>query len=460
MRFSSLAFRLFATSAAWTFLVLPIAGAIIYSLYHDDVQASFDGQLMKLVTAINIDSMSTASEAPVTPPNRYEPLFEETHSGWYWQIKPLDGVEGERLVSPSLATGELPSPYERAFPTDESGTRWMNVTGPAGEPVRIVEVIGLLGLKPDAPKYSIMVAGPLDWFDEIVSTFRNRLTVALALAGLGLLAVTLFQVRFGLSPLRRIEHGLSAIRSGDAERLDGDLPAEIEPLQTELNALIKSNQEIVDRARTQVGNLAHALKTPLAVIVNEARDERTPFGHKVAEQAEIMRDSIGHYLDRARMAARVGVIGRVTEVAGIVEPLARALERIHREKGVAIEIDCPPGLRFQGERQDLEEMLGNLLDNASKWSRRNVYLTVSYSPVDARGRPRELLITVDDDGPGLSAEQRQRIGKRGMRLDESKPGSGLGLSIVTDLAQSYRGRFALEQSPRGGLRAVLTLPAA
>lgn len=460
MRFSSLAFRLFATSAAWTFLVLPIAGAIIYSLYHDDVQASFDGQLMKLVTAINIDSMSTASEAPVTPPNRYEPLFEETHSGWYWQIKPLDGVEGERLVSPSLATGELPSPYERGFPADESGTRWMNVTGPAGEPIRIVEVIGLLGLKPDAPKYSIMVAGPLDWFDEIVTTFRNRLTVALALAGLGLLAVTLFQVRFGLSPLRRIEHSLSAIRSGEAERLEGELPAEIEPLQTELNALIKSNQEIVDRARTQVGNLAHALKTPLAVIVNEARDEGSPFGRKVAEQAEIMRDSIGHYLDRARMAARVGVIGRVTEVAAVVEPLARALERIHREKGVAISINCPPGARFQGERQDLEEMLGNLLDNACKWSRRNVYLAVTYPPADSRGRPRELIVTVDDDGPGLSAEQRQRIGKRGLRLDESKPGSGLGLSIVTDLAQSYRGRFALEPSPRGGLRAVLTLPAA
>jgi signal transduction histidine kinase len=315
-------------------------------------------------------------------------------------------------------------------------------------------------LKDEAPKYSITVAGPLDWFDEIVSTFRNRLTVALALAGLGLLAVTLFQVRFGLSPLRRIEHGLSAIRSGDAERLEGELPAEIEPLQTELNALIKSNQEIVDRARTQVGNLAHALKTPLAVIVNEAREDRGPFGRKVAEQAAIMRDSIGHYLDRARMAARVGVIGRVTEVAAVVEPLARALERIHRDKGVAIEIECPPGTRFQGERQDLEEMLGNLLDNACKWSRRNVLLTVTVPTGEARGRPRELVVTVDDDGPGLNAEQRQRIGKRGQRLDESKPGSGLGLSIVTDLAQSYRGRFALEQSPHGGLRATLTLPAA
>lgn len=460
MRVNSLAFRLFATSAIWTFLVLPIAGFIIYSLYYEDVQASFDAQLLKLVTALNIDSMSGSDVAPVPPRNRYEPLFEETHSGWYWQIKPIDGAEGERLVSPSLATGALESPYEKGFPADEHATRWMNVTGPAGEPIRIVELIGMLGLRPDAPRYSVIVAGPLDWLDDTVTTFRNRLTIALALAGLGLLAATLFQVRFGLLPLRSIERGLSAVRSGESERLEGDLPAEIEPLQSELNALIKSNQDIVERARTQVGNLAHALKTPLAVVINEARDDASPFSRKVAEQAEIMRDSVNLYLDRARMAARVGVIGRVTDVLAVVEPLVRAIERIHREKGVSIEVSCVPAARFQGERQDLEEMLGNLLDNAAKWAQRKVFLAVAIMPGEARGRPKELLVTVDDDGPGLTAEQRQRIGRRGLRLDETMPGSGLGLSIVTDLAQSYRGAFELAQSPHGGLRATLRLPAA
>ena len=206
----------------------------------------------------------------------------------------------------------------------------------------------------------------------------------MALAGIGLVAVTLFQVRFGLLPLRRIEGGLAAIRSGAASRLEGELPAEIEPLQSELNALIRSNQDIVDRARTQVGNLAHALKTPLAVITNEARGDKTGLGAKVAEQAQIMSESVKHYLDRARMAARVNVIGRVTPVAPVVEPLVRTLERIHQERGVKIRVTCPADARFQGERQDLEEMLGNLLDNACKWARRAVALDVEVSPATGR----------------------------------------------------------------------------
>jgi signal transduction histidine kinase len=259
--------------------------------------------------------------------------------------------------------------------------------------------------------------------------------------------------------LRQIEGGLAAIRSGAATTLEGELPAEIEPLQSELNALIRSNQEIVDRARTQVGNLAHALKTPLAVITNEARGEKTTLGAKVAEQAQIMTESVKHYLDRARMAARVNVIGRVTPVGPVVEPLVRTLERINQEKGVAIAVSCPPDARFQGERQDLEEMLGNLLDNACKWARHAVRLNVEVTPATGRTPRRRLTITVTDDGPGLTPEQRARIGKRGLRLDETKPGSGLGLSIVMDLAQSYRGSCELAAGPDGGLAVHLDLPA-
>lgn len=340
--------------------------------------------------------------------------------------------------------------------------RWMNVAGPANEPLRIVEIVDTLGddNDPTVPRYSIIVAGPLDWLDHTVGKFRTRLAIALALAGIGFVVVTLFQVRFGLLPLRRIEQGLSAIRSGDAARLEGGLPAEIEPLQLELNALIQSNEEIVERARTQVGNLAHALKTPLAVIVNEARDEKSPIAAKVAEQASLMRDQINLYLDRARMAARSGAVGRVTEVRPVVEPLVRALERIHRDKAINIGVECGDSERFQGERQDLEEMLGNLLDNACKWAATSVQLTVSQIPATGRGTTRRLLLVVEDDGPGLSPEQRAKLGKRGMRLDETKPGSGLGLSIVTDLAQSYRGGLELAASPRGGLAARLTLPSA
>jgi signal transduction histidine kinase len=460
MRLNSLALRLFATSAAWTLLVLPLAGYIIYSLYREDVQLSFDAQLKKLLTQITIDSMSTTGDTPVMPPNLYEPLFEVTQSGWYWQIRPIDGAPGRTLVSPSLATAVLPSPYDRKFPTDDTGTRWMNVPGPTGTTIRILEFIDSPGHDPANTKYSIIVAGPLDWFEETIARFRTRLTTALALVGLGLLGVTVFQVRFGLLPLHRIERGLASIRSGEAERLEGQLPAEIEPLQTELNALIESNQDIIDRARTQVGNLAHALKTPLAVITNEARDDETTLGSKVAEQAQLMRDQISHYLDRARIAARAGVIGRVTPLEQTAQSLIRAVERIHSEKGIALSVAIQPGAKFQGEKQDLEEMLGNLLDNACKWGKGRVYLTATVETLQASSQRKQLRIAVEDDGPGLSAEQRAKIGKRGMRLDETKPGSGLGLSIVSDLAASYRGRLTLEASEHGGLKAVLSLPAA
>jgi signal transduction histidine kinase len=267
-------------------------------------------------------------------------------------------------------------------------------------------------------------------------------------------------VRFGLLPLRQIGRGLADIRSGKANTLQGDLPAEIEPLQLELNELIHSNQEIVDRARRHVGNLAHALKTPLAVITNEAREEKGGFGTKVAEQAQIMSDNVSHYLDRARMAARVNVIGRVTPLAPVVEALVRALQRIHHEKDVKISVQCPPDARFRGERQDLEEMLGNLLDNACKWARKNIVLVVEVPPDTGHAHRQRLTITVSDDGPGVADAERATIAKRGMRLDETKPGSGLGLSIVTDLAQSYGGSCELARGPKGGLSVCLQLPAA
>jgi signal transduction histidine kinase len=211
-----------------------------------------------------------------------------------------------------------------------------------------------------------------------------------------------------------------------------------------------------------VGNLAHALKTPLAVMTNEARDDSSQLARKVAEQTEIMTTQVNLYLDRARMAARIGVIGRVTEVRPVSESIIRALERIYRDKQLSFSMDCPPGARFQGERQDLEEMLGNLLDNASKWARSKVVLsaTALQATAAAPGSGNWLEIRVDDDGPGLTGAQMVDPVIRGRRLDETKPGSGLGHSIVADLAHSYTGKFELTQSEIGGLCARLTLPLA
>jgi signal transduction histidine kinase len=211
-----------------------------------------------------------------------------------------------------------------------------------------------------------------------------------------------------------------------------------------------------------VGNLAHALKTPLAILINEARGDPSPLARKVIDQADTMTTQVGLYLDRARMAARIGVIGRVTEVRPVGESIVRALERIHRDKHLTYSLNCPTGARFQGERHDLEEMLGNLLDNASKWARSRVSLVASpASAGDANGADRNWLeIRVDDDGPGMTAGELSEPIARGRRLDETKPGSGLGHSIVADLAYCYSGKFELGRSDLGGLSARLTLPLA
>ncbi len=238
----------------------------------------------------------------------------------------------------------------------------------------------------------------------------------------------MFQVRFGLAPLKRITNSLAAIRSGTAERLAGEFPVEIAPLARETNALIDANQEIVERARTHVGNLAHALKTPLSVIVNEASARgNDPLALKVQEQAAIMRDQVARHLERARLAARATVVGTLTEVAPVVTALARTMEKIHRDRGIAIEVRAGEPVRFRGERADLEEMIGNLVDNACKWAASRVTIDVMREWPDPERGDSVVRILVDDDGRGLSPSEREQAAMRGKRLDETKPGSGLGL---------------------------------
>lgn len=457
MTLNSLAFRLFATAALWTLLVLAIAGVVIDYVHKREAEAAFDTRISQILTQIIAFSTLHEGDEPRVPKIIGEPLFELTHSGWYWQITPLDNAPGRRMVSASLAGESLILPSSLKKRPDPTNIIWYNTAGPVGEQLRIAENVYNAGEDESPRFYSFLVAGDAETTASVNATFRLPLTIALGLAGLVLVAATLFQVRFVLWPLQAIEKRLSDIRSGNAEKLDGVLPAEVEPLQRELNALIRSNQEIVERARTQVGNLAHALKTPLAVILNEARDDKGASAQKVAEQAAVMHDQVNYYLDRARMAARAGLVGRQTEVYPVAEGIVRALERIYSARHLDLSIDCPASARFLGEKQDLEEMLGNLLDNACKWAASRVVLKVAAD--EAAARPM-LRISVDDDGPGLTPEQRAQGIARGRKLDETKPGSGLGLSIIAELAQSYRGTFALEQASLGGLSARLELPAA
>ena len=306
-------------------------------------------------------------------------------------------------------------------------------------------------------KFRVTVAGDAtEIFDE-TRTFDYYLGGTFAALTIGLLLTTIFQVRFGLAPLKRISDAIADIRSGRAERLEGEFPVEIAPLARETNALIDANREILERARTQVGNLAHALKTPLSVMQNEAEAAQGPLSQTVRHQTAIMRDQVQYYLDRARAAALSGALGGVTEIAPSLDALIRTFQKIAHGRAVRGGHDVAPDARFRGERQDLEEMAGNLVDNACKWARSRVTITVV--PQAGPGGAERLRIVVDDDGPGLSPTERERAARRGQRLDESKPGSGLGLSIVTELAALYGGSLTLGSAPIGGLRAELILPA-
>jgi signal transduction histidine kinase len=454
MRPNSLAFRLFASAAAWTLVALPITAFLLLSLYREAVERNFDARLNVYLTSLIASTTSEGAKTPTAPASLGAPVFTIPFSGWYWQIKPLDGPDQPLFVSDSLLDQQLKLPSQENVSPDQTLTRRAYAPGPQDQRLRVVER-EIRPAGPNSAPYSYAVAGDAAEIERDLAEFRTMLIAALGVLGLGLVVATLFQVRFGLAPLRAIRHDLAAIRSGDEEQLEGELPSEIRPLQQELNALIQSNRDIVERARTHVGNLAHALKTPLSVITNEAREKDGPLAGKVIEQAELMRTQITHHLDRARVAARSGAIGDITDVDGVLKGLKRALDRIYEGRALELDVRSDRGLKFQGEKQDFEEMVGNLLDNACKWAKSKV--CVSASRADGAGN---FEVLVDDDGPGLTEAERVKVVERGQRLDETKPGSGLGLSIVADLAHLYRGRFELEPSPQGGLRARLQLPAA
>ena len=453
MRRNSLSFRLIAAAALWSVVALAIAGLILTNLYRETVERAFDERLSVYLRTL-VGNLADQDPADLSDPgNLGEPRFELTYSGWYWQVREAD--EGPVvLASTSLFTDTLDF-AEARNETDFNGMTSGALVGPDNQSLRALTLTVTFG----DHRYDVLVAGDAGETAEEIRTFRRSVILTLSIFGIGLVLATLAQTRWGLRPLDNVRRGLAALRSGKEARFEGPFPAEIEPLAKELNALLESNRQIVERARTQVGNLAHALKTPLSVITNEARAGSGPLAEKVAEQAEIMRMQVNHYLDRAQIAARSKVIGAVTEVTPAVASLARAMRRIHEDRGLELTVESPEGARFHGEKQDFEEIVGNLVDNACKWATSKVAVAIAYE-APSGASPGRLAVVIDDDGPGLTAEQREEVTRRGRRLDETKPGSGLGLSIVTELVQLYQGACTLDSSPLGGLRVSVSLPAA
>jgi signal transduction histidine kinase len=458
MPLNSLAIRLFFSATTWTVLILVVTGIVLSSLYRSAVERAFDRRLDVYLRTLVADVATPQENADKFPQSLGEPLFELPLSGWYWQVTRLDAPSPDVRSSRSLWDGKLPRLGDGAVPLAAGGTRHGYAEGPEAQQLRMVERTIDLG---EEGRFLVAVGGASAEIDEETRSFDGTLLFTFGMLGVVLLLMITFQVRFGLAPLKRVSEGLAAIRSGTAERLEGAFPVEIAPLARETNALIDANREIVVRARTHVGNLAHALKTPISVMLNEADAHGAdPFAAKVREQTEIMRDQVTRQLERARLAARVAVIGTVTDVRPVVAALARTMEKIHQRRSVAIDIDAHGEARFRGEQQDLEEMVGNLVDNACKWAQSRVAIEVFSERPEPAGDRRTVRILVDDDGPGLSPQQREQVARRGRRLDETKPGSGLGLSIVVELARVYRGSLTLGTAPIGGLRAELVLPGA
>jgi signal transduction histidine kinase len=458
MRRNSLATRLFLSATAWVVVILLITGVVLSSVYRDATERAFDRRLNLYLRTL-VAEVATPDE----PPDHQfqslgEPLFELPLSGWYWQIIRTDSDKEEVRASRSLWDKKLPKLEDHGAELSAAGIRLGYVEGPEAQTLRMVERPVDLGAD---GKFLVDVAGDASEIFDETRNFDYYLGGTFVALSIVLVLTTIFQVRFGLAPLKRISDAIADIRSGRAERLEGEFPVEIAPLARETNALIDANREIVERARTHVGNLAHAIKTPLSVIVNEATAHSSDlFATKVLEQADVMRDQVTHHLERARIAARLTIVGTIAEVGPVVDALRRTMEKIHRERGVAIEVAAGSKAKFRGERQDLEEMIGNLVDNACKWAASRVFIEVLVEQPTEPGATPMLRIIVDDDGRGLSEKERAQVSRRGQRLDESKPGSGLGLSIVIDLAALYGGSLTLGRAPIGGLRAELRLPAA
>ena len=454
LHFNSLWFRLIISSAVVSMVLLAAAGFLLGQLFGDAVKRNFDNVLAadldRVLSKLDIaedGSLRLTGELP-------NAQYDFPNSGWYWQVRPLTGKSSGELASASLLELRLdPAPDDLVL-RDANQIARFNMQDHAGQTIRALEqTVKLFG--PD--EYSVLVSGNFDELRGEIVTFKQILFIVLAALGLGLVGAIFLQVRYGLRPLGVLQERLTSIREGKAEKMEGSYPDEIQPVADELNLLIQANSEVVDRARTQVGNLAHALKTPLSVLTNEARLYPGALSAKVAEQAEVMRDQVSLYLDRARRAARAQSLGSVTEIEPVLQGLARTLQRIHQDKGIAIEVRVPPGLKFRGEKQDFEEMAGNFLDNACKWAKHSIIAEAVVLKPEADGRPW-LEVWVSDDGPGLPPDKWVEALKRGRRLDETKPGSGLGLSIVTETAAMYSGSARLDRSAAGGLKAVLKLP--
>lgn len=434
----SLEARLIGVSVLWIAFALGIAAVMLSGLYREHVEREhaerIGGYLEELAAALDVAPDGSLQ----LQRDLSDPLFRRPFSGLYWEVF----VDGEPLLrSRSLWDHRLPAGTVAASEAPQA------LPGPEGQPLyawtRTVR-------HPDhARPLQLRVAADGSRVATMAASFTRTLAVSLALLALGLIACVVVQVRVGLAPLRRLGGAVTRLREGQVDHVGGDYPSEVRPLVEDLNVVLRENRELLSRARAQAGNLAHALKTPLAVIRNTLPSMgSTAVAETVANELGRMNQAIERHLVRAR-AGSGELHGRHTLVQDSLGDVLRAIRRIHGER-IAFEVEGEPDARFRGDAADLQEILGNLLDNAAKWARSRV--RIGFRSVAGR-----LEISIDDDGPGIPAPRRAEAIQRGVRLDMSRPGSGLGLQIVDELCRLHDGSLELGDSPLGGLAARVTL---
>ena len=425
--------RLLLLAAVWLTAALLGAFLLIAQLLEDFVTDRFDAETLAIADSL-IGQLEVDDDRVELDDTPLDVRFTLPLSGWYWQVMAGDATVAR---SPSLLDGQLTGPAG-------------DLTGAMG---RDADAAGLRVLRreltiPDSDALiAVTVTAPLAEIEGSLAQIVRPLAVALVVLGLGLAAASVIQVTLGLRSLDRLRADLARVRAGDSDRLARPDVSELRPLASEINAALDQNAALLTWSRQHLGNLAHSLKTPLAALSNEL-----PPDHQGQALITRMDRLIGWHLRRARQAGP-RLLGQRTPVAPVVDDILLVLRWPLADRGMTADVDCPPDAAFPGERQDLEEMIGNLSENAAKWGRARLRITV-------RTPPDRLVLRIEDDGPGLSPDQAPLALMRGARLDElGAPGAGLGLAIVADLAALHGGELRLERSDLGGLAAILDLPA-
>lgn len=436
----SIRFRLLGLAAVLVGAALVAGYITIAAILEDFITGRFDAETHAISEGLIAGAVMNDNDRLSAGFHPSDPRFDLPLSGWYWQLM----QDGQVVVkSPSLFDHVLSAP-----PGDLQG---IPLSGPNGQRLRAVHAVFTL---PDSDAdLSVLVSAPQNEIDASLSQVRRPLAISLLVLGVGLALTSLLQVTAGLRSLVLLGRDIRRIRAGETEALPRPSVSELRPISSEINALIEQNRTVLKRSRDYVGNLAHSLKTPLAALANSL-----PADHPGQALIARMDRQIGWHLRRARSSAAPRLLGQTTPIAPVVEDILLVLRRPLEDSGIKVTTALPPGLAFAGERQDLEEMIGNLTENAVKWARGRIRITAGPSSGDAT-HPN-LRILIEDDGPGLSTKDHALALTRGQRLDEfGPPGAGLGLAIVLDLAHLHGGALTLGRSDLGGLRAELMLPA-